>query len=53
MLNHQTLCNEVESLTFIQFAGRDPISKEDLLIKKNQNSKEFSGALHAFSKKMH
>ena len=39
ILNHQTLCNEVENLTFIHFAGRDPISKEDLLIKKGDNSK--------------
>lgn len=35
ILNHQTLCNEVENLTFINFAGRDPINKEDLLIRKN------------------
>jgi hypothetical protein len=53
LLNHQTLCTEVESLTFIQFAGRDPITKEDLLIKKGDNNRTFSGALHALSNKMH
>lgn len=53
ILNHQTLSTEVENLTFINFAGRDPITKEDLLIKKQDNIKEFSAALHAFSKKMH
>jgi hypothetical protein len=53
ILNHQTLSTEVENLTFINFAGRDPITKEDLLIKKQDNIKEFSASLHAFSKKMH
>ena len=53
ILNHQTLCNEVEGLQFINFAARDPINKEELLIKKNDNNREFSANLHAFSKKMH
>lgn len=53
ILNHQTLCSEVEGLVFINFAGRDPINKEELLLKKNDNNKEFSANLHAFSKKMH
>jgi hypothetical protein len=39
ILNHQTLCNEVEGLMFINFAGRDPINKEELLLKKNDNNK--------------
>jgi hypothetical protein len=53
ILNHQTLCTEIENLTFINFTGRDPITKEDLLIRKTENNKEFAAALHAFSKKMH
>jgi hypothetical protein len=53
ILNHQTLCTEVEGLTFINFAGRDPITKEELLIRKTDNNREFAAALHAFSKKMH
>jgi hypothetical protein len=53
VLNHQHLCTEIENLTFINFAGRDPITKEDLLIKKTDNSKEFADALRAFSRKMH
>lgn len=32
---------------------RDPVSKEDLLIKREENSKEFIVSLNAFSKKMH
>lgn len=53
ILNHQTLCAQVENLTFVNISGRDPISKQDLLIKRTQNNQEFSASLHAFSKKMH
>lgn len=53
ILNHQTLCTEVQALTFISFTGRDPITKEDLLMRKSDNHKEFQAALHTFSKKMH
>jgi hypothetical protein len=53
LLNHQTLCSEVRNLSFTSFLSRDPISKEDLLIKKSDKIKEFSMSMHAFSKKMH
>jgi hypothetical protein len=53
LVNHQTLCSEIQNLSFTTFLRRDPISKEDLLIKKSENIKEFSMTLHAFSKKMH
>jgi hypothetical protein len=39
ILNHQTLATELQGLTFINFAGRDPITKEELLIKKQDNTK--------------
>lgn len=39
LLNHQTLCNEVRNLSFSNFLSRDPISKEDLLIKKSEKTK--------------
>lgn len=35
LLNHQTLCSEIQNLSFTTFLRRDPISKEDLLIKKS------------------
>ena len=53
LVNHKTLCADMENLSFVTFAGRDPISKEDLLIKKSDNTKEFNISLAAFSKKMH
>lgn len=34
LINHKTLCADMEDLTFSKFYLRDPVSKEDLLIKR-------------------
>lgn len=43
----------MENLSFVNFVARDPISKEDLIIKRVDNTKQFNMDLTAFSKKMH
>ena len=53
LVNHKTLCADMENLSFVTFAGRDPISKDDLIIKRTENTKEFNVSLAGFSKKMH
>lgn len=53
LINHKTLCASMENLSFANFIGRDPISKEDLLIKRADNTKQFNLDLTIFSKKMH
>ena len=53
LINHKTLCADLENLSFVNFMARDPISKEDLIIKRVENTKEFNLSLTAFSKKMH
>lgn len=53
LINHKTLCADMENLSFATFYIRDPVSKEDLLIKRVENSKQFNISLNVFSKKMH
>lgn len=53
LINHKTLCADLENVSFVNFTARDPISKEDLIIKRHENSKEFNLSLTAFSHKMH
>jgi hypothetical protein len=53
LVNHQTICAELENISFVNLATHEPITKEDLLIRRTDNRKEFAAYLSAFSKKMH
>jgi hypothetical protein len=36
LVNHKTLCAEVEDLSFVKFASRDPISLDELMVKRTE-----------------
>lgn len=53
LLNHKTLCCEIEGLDFINLHVREPMSKQEFLESKNATAEEFSADLSAFSARLH